>query len=134
MKVGIEKLAVWPSTMGIDMRTLVEARGASAQLVCLCDCASNLLLGGRYAAADAMMARLAQVAPNPTVLEAPVAAALSQLLALRALFAGDPGASLERFEAALAALESAGDRRNACTVRTNLGVTFCACSRSCCNP
>lgn len=101
------------------------ARGsASAQLVCLCDCAGNLLLGGRYAAADAMMARLAQVAPDPAALEAPVAAALSQLLALRALFAGDPGASLERFEAALAALESAGDRRNACTVRTNLGVTF----------
>jgi 3-hydroxy-3-methylglutaryl CoA synthase len=34
MKVGIDKLAVWPSTMAIDMRTLVEDRGASTQLVC----------------------------------------------------------------------------------------------------
>lgn len=32
--VGIEKLSVWPATMAIDMKTLVEDRGANPDVVC----------------------------------------------------------------------------------------------------
>ncbi|MFO0722483.1 MAG: hydroxymethylglutaryl-CoA synthase [Myxococcota bacterium] len=33
-RVGIEKLSVWPATMAMDMRTLVEARGGDVNTVC----------------------------------------------------------------------------------------------------
>jgi tetratricopeptide (TPR) repeat protein len=110
--------------MALVARTAPARGAASAQLMCLGECATQLVLSGRYAAADEMIERLRRIAPDPSALEAPVAAALEQLAAVRAHFAGDPGAALEHFEAALAALEGAGDRRNACSARTNLGTTF----------
>jgi tetratricopeptide (TPR) repeat protein/predicted Ser/Thr protein kinase len=96
----------------------------SAQLLCLGECASFLLFGGRFAVSDAIFDRLKRAVPDPSQLEASVAAQLQQLYAFRAVYAGDPGAGLEGFEGALAALESAGDRRTACTVRSNLGFIF----------
>ncbi|MFT3770948.1 MAG: tetratricopeptide repeat protein [Minicystis sp.] len=110
--------------MALAARTPPARGAASAQLVCLCDCALQLVLAGRYPVADAMLARLRKIAPDPFALEAPVAAALEHLAGVRAVFSGDAGASLERFEAALASLESAGDRRQACMVRSNLGTAF----------
>ncbi|APR78317.1 Adenylate cyclase [Minicystis rosea] len=110
--------------MSLVARTAPARGAASAQLVCLCECATVLVMAGRYAAADGMIDRLRKVAPDPSMLEAPVAAALEQLAAIRACLAGDPGESLARFEASLASLESAGDRRNACAVRSNLGCNF----------
>ena len=97
---------------------------ASAQLICLAECAAALLYCGRYAEADAVISRLRRVAPDPSALEAPVAAALYHLAAVRASYAGDQGAGLESLEAELGALESAGDRRNACAARSNLGLVF----------
>ncbi len=96
----------------------------SAQILCLAECANFLLFGGRHATSDRLLARIRRAVPDTGALEAPVAAQLQQLYAVRALSAGDPGASLEGFEAALASLEAAGDRRNACVVRSNLGFTF----------
>jgi ATP/maltotriose-dependent transcriptional regulator MalT len=96
----------------------------AAQLLCLKECASYLLFGGQYAVADHLIARLRTEAGEQAELEAPVVAQLQQLYAFRASYAGDPGACLEGFEAALAAFESVGDRREACAVRSNLGFIF----------
>jgi ATP/maltotriose-dependent transcriptional regulator MalT len=96
----------------------------SAQIVCLGECATHLLYGGRYAEADRILARLHAAVPEPTLLEAPVAGQLQQIIALRALYEGDPAASLEGYEAALSAYELASDRRSACVVRCSLGCIF----------
>jgi tetratricopeptide (TPR) repeat protein len=110
--------------MALAART-PPARGAvGAQLACLGAAAINLLFCGRHAPARAMIARLRRVAPDPTALEPTVAASLQELFAADALYEGDPGLCLEGFEAALGSHERAGDRRNACAVRTNLGMTF----------
>jgi tetratricopeptide (TPR) repeat protein len=106
-------------------RALREATAApsahSATLICLCECASYLTFGGRYAAADAVIERLRRDAPNLATLAPSVLALIHQVLAIRASYAGDPSASLAGFEAALASFELAGDVRNACAVRSNLG-------------
>src|SRR5262249_13107871 len=65
-----------------------------------------------------------RVAPDPAALEAPVAALLQQLSAIRASYAGDPGACLEGFMAAESSFDGAGDHRNACKVRSSLGFIF----------
>jgi serine/threonine protein kinase/tetratricopeptide (TPR) repeat protein len=96
----------------------------SAQLICLCECASYLVFGGRCAAADPLIERIRRVAPDPASLEAPVAALLQQVTAIRASFEGDAGVCLEGFMAAQASFEGAGDHRNACAVRANLGFIF----------
>jgi tetratricopeptide (TPR) repeat protein len=108
----------------LAVSTAAAAGARAAQLVCLSECASFLLFGGRYAAADALIARIRRAVHDPSKLEPPVAAHLQQLFAFRASYAGDPGASLEGFLAALGSLDSAGDRRNACVVRSNLGFMF----------
>jgi tetratricopeptide (TPR) repeat protein len=57
---------------------------------------------------------------------APQALALvHQARAARAAAAGDLGRCLTSFESALHAFEMAGDMRNACAVRTNLGYLYC---------
>ncbi len=96
----------------------------SAQIVCLSECATHLLFAGRYVASDALLTRLRRAVPEPATLEAPVAAQLQQIIALRALYSGDPAASLNEFEAALGSFEAAGDRRGASMVRSNLGSIF----------
>jgi len=108
----------------LALRTPTAPGARSAQLLCLAESAACLLVGCRQAASDRLLARIRRAVPDPAALDAPVAAQLQQLYALRALEAGDPGASLEGFEGALASLEAAGDGRNACVVRSNLGFTF----------
>jgi tetratricopeptide (TPR) repeat protein len=49
---------------------------------------------------------------------------LCQMRAFRASAAGDPGACLKELEAALSAFEQAGDNRNACAIRCNLGFIY----------
>jgi tetratricopeptide (TPR) repeat protein len=89
----------------------------SAQISCLCWCTVELILGGRYAAADALIQAL-----EPTDgLDAEAAAMLQQTRAFRASAAGDSGRCLEGLQAALTAFERAGDRRNACATRGNIG-------------
>jgi tetratricopeptide (TPR) repeat protein len=93
----------------------------SALIICLCECASYLTFGGRYAAADALIERLRRDAPDLAELSPSEAALIHQLFAIRASYAGDGGACLAAFRAALASFEQAGDQRNACAVRSNLG-------------
>jgi eukaryotic-like serine/threonine-protein kinase len=91
------------------------AEGAEASY--LCACASNLVFGGRYAAADQAFAALSVRAPSDALSVALIHQSRSFLASAR----GDSGACLEGLRAALDAFEQAEDRRNACMARVNLG-------------
>ena len=105
-------------------RGFAEARGVvaagdarGAQILCLCACASELVLGGRYAAADAALAEIEPLTPPD-----PLSLALAhQSRSIRASARGDSVACLEGLSAALSAFEQAEDRRNAAMTRCNLG-------------
>ncbi|WP_437497971.1 serine/threonine-protein kinase [Sorangium sp. So ce1099] len=102
-----------------------EARRSArpARSVCLCAGAGRLVFGGRYQLADELLDAIEQDAEE-TEQEVEVLARLHEARAYRAIAAGDPGACLAGFEAALAAFEQAGDRRNACWTRNNLGSCY----------
>ncbi|WP_437893049.1 serine/threonine-protein kinase [Sorangium sp. So ce124] len=102
-----------------------EARRSArpARSVCLCAGAGRLVFGGRYQLADELLDGIEQDAEE-TEQEVEVLARLHEARAYRAMAIGDPGACLAGFEAALAAFEHAGDRRNACWARNNLGSCY----------
>ncbi|MFL5306281.1 MAG: protein kinase domain-containing protein [Polyangia bacterium] len=97
----------------------------SARIICLSWAASYLIFGGRYAVADPLMGMIGKLADADAVLDPQALALLQQVRAVRASSAGDLGRCLTGLEAALQAFEQAGDVRNACTVRTNLGHVYC---------
>ncbi|WP_437593715.1 serine/threonine-protein kinase [Sorangium sp. So ce1000] len=95
-----------------------------ARIACFCECGAQLVFGGRYAEADALLARIDEdlrALPPP---DAELVAMAQQLRAIRASAGGDPEACLEGLEAALAAFEQAGDRRSACVIGANLGFIY----------
>jgi serine/threonine protein kinase/tetratricopeptide (TPR) repeat protein len=98
--------------------------GRGAQIACLAECAIQLLFGGRTAETDAVFLGLDGLIGDPSALAPQIAATVALFRGIRAAYAGDLAACLEGFEASLAAFEAAGDRRNACAVRNNLGVAF----------
>jgi tetratricopeptide (TPR) repeat protein len=99
-------------------RGVVADPGAlGAQISYLCACASNLIFGGRYAAASSAFEALAPLAP-PDALSG---ALIAQARGFRASARGDAVACLEGLTAAFADFERAGDRRNACSTHVNLG-------------
>jgi tetratricopeptide (TPR) repeat protein len=105
-----------------------EARGPqakSAQIVCLAWAANYLIFGGRHAAADALMALMGSLAGRLADVDLQAVALLHQVRAARASASGDLGSCLSGLEAALQAFELAGDLRNACAVRANLGYVYC---------
>ncbi len=97
----------------------------SARIICLSWAASYLIFGARYAVADPLMATIGALAEADAVLDPQALALLQQVRAVRASSAGDLGRCLTGLESALQAFEQAGDVRNACTVRTNLGYVYC---------
>ena len=92
-----------------------------AQMICLSRCGNYLVFGGRYADADALIARLDHAAAEQPDLDPKVAAMLHQLHAFRASAASDPGACLTHLQAAIKAFEQTGDVRNTCTMGANVG-------------
>jgi eukaryotic-like serine/threonine-protein kinase len=93
-------------------------------MMCLANCAVYLIFAGRYAEADALIARLDADKAEQAALDPEVAGMLHQMRAFRASAAGDPGACLHELQDALSAFEQAGDHRNACAVRSNLGFIY----------
>ncbi|WP_437877612.1 protein kinase domain-containing protein [Sorangium sp. So ce513] len=89
--------------------------------ICLVEGALWLVFGGRYAAADGIIAALERGEAEGRPLDVEVLARLHEARAIRAMTSGDPGACLEGIEAALALFERSGNRRNACSLRVNLG-------------
>jgi len=95
------------------------ARGI--QLTCLSLATIQLLFGGRYAAAEALIAKIERAAGDLAALDPQTRDVVQQMRATRASIMGDSAACLEGFMAALAANEETGDRRNACVNRSNIG-------------
>jgi tetratricopeptide (TPR) repeat protein len=110
---GFDRVERWAAS--VPDEPAVGARGA--QLACLSWAALYLILGGRYPAADALLAKIG----DPGQLPPQAAGLLQQTRAFRAVYTGDSAASREGLLAALAAFDETGDRRNACSIRANLG-------------
>ncbi|UQA59455.1 serine/threonine-protein kinase [Polyangium aurulentum] len=81
--------------------------------------AASLLHAGQHAAAEGLIAQLAEVAWPIAERDQGVAARLYALHASRALCAGDPAASLHFTEQSVPAFLSTGNRRDACVGRVN---------------
>ncbi|WP_437829883.1 serine/threonine-protein kinase [Sorangium sp. So ce1153] len=100
----------------------------SARSTCLCAGAATLAFAGRPAVVEALIAAVERAlrdgAPTGAGAGAEVVAGLHQARAFRAMSGGDPGACVTGLEAALAAFEQVGDRRNACITRANLGYSY----------
>jgi tetratricopeptide (TPR) repeat protein len=103
-----------------------DAGARNALTISLAWASIFLVFGGRYEAADELLQLVADLAGEGDGAEAApqVAALLHQARAARASTRGDLGACLVSMEAALAAFERAGDERNACTARANLGFVY----------
>jgi tetratricopeptide (TPR) repeat protein len=127
-------------TAAVDRR-LAEAAstaalpgGESAQLICLSRGCFQLLFAGRFAAADAIVERISELAgsppelslrapPEPSALprfDAMAVAQVHHVLGMRAAHLGDIPGFARHLELAVAAFERAGDRRNALTERTTI--------------
>src|SRR5262249_21689138 len=113
-----ERLAVWVQTAK-DAAPRPDAR--SAQVGCLAFGATGLDFAGRYPEADSLLARAQEIAEGRPGIDAQASGGLHQTRALRATIADAPDAALPEIEAAVAAFELAGDRRNACVARANSG-------------
>ncbi|WP_438011071.1 protein kinase [Sorangium sp. So ce321] len=101
-----------------------DAGRRRARVACFCECGAQLVFGGRYAEADALLARIDEDLRALPAPDAELVAMAQQLRAIRASAGGDPEACLEGLEAALAAFEQAGDRRSACVIGANLGFIY----------
>ncbi|WP_437693279.1 hypothetical protein [Sorangium sp. So ce176] len=115
---ALDQVQSWVTTA----RGLLPRDGAlSERDICLVEGALWLVFGGHYAAADGIIEALERSATESGPLALEVIARLYQARAIRAMTSGDPGACLEGIEAALTVFEQIGDRRNACSLRVNLG-------------
>ncbi|AUX39777.1 uncharacterized protein SOCE26_011720 [Sorangium cellulosum] len=96
----------------------------SARVIALCSAARQLFPAGRYAAAEALVARVRALAGDLASLAPRAAGEVHRLLGARARHLGDPAGDLAGYTAAVEAFERAGDAREACTTRVNLGVAL----------
>jgi tetratricopeptide (TPR) repeat protein len=101
--------------------TVAESDALSAQVICLSECATHLIFGGRYATADALCEAIANKVAMLQAADVQAVAAFEQTRAIRAMAGGDLGAAKAGFEAALAASGKAGNQRSTCVIRSNLG-------------
>jgi tetratricopeptide (TPR) repeat protein len=101
-----------------------EANARGAQISCLAWGATYLIFGARLAAADALMVLISEISRGLPDLDPQAQALIHQVRSFRASASGDLGGCLGGLEAALASFEQAGDLRNACIVRSNLGYLY----------
>ena len=95
-----------------------------AQRGCLIRAAGYLLPGGRYDAADAILARVSAETEEFATLEAAAAAKVHAVRAARTLHSGDQAAAIALYERAIAAATSAGDARMVSEMHGNLAATW----------
>ncbi len=101
----------------------VEPVARDAALSCLGWAAGFLVVAGRYTSADVLLAEAKRLAQG-AALDPQALGLLHQAQAARASSADELGNCLENLEAGLAAFEQAGDLRNACTIRSNMGFFY----------
>lgn len=95
----------------------------NAQVVCLARTAEHLLLVGHYALSERLFDKVDEVVERQD-LDPLAMARVHRGRARRALHHGDPGAYAVGLEAAYETFERAGDVRNACNERMNMGFAF----------
>jgi len=100
----------------------LEARDAF--LVCLSEGACHLITAGHLAAADALLEEAARLAGYFSDIEPQAWALVHKARAARAAARGDSIRCLTGLENAWALFEQAGDLRNACVVRSNIGAVY----------
>ncbi|MGK3990417.1 protein kinase [Sorangium sp. So ce136] len=93
----------------------------SARVIALCSAARQLFPAGRYAEADALIARIRALAGDLASLPPRAAAEVHRLRGARARHLGDPAGDMAGYAAAVEAFERAGDARGACNARVSLG-------------
>ncbi|WP_437815385.1 protein kinase domain-containing protein [Sorangium sp. So ce1078] len=93
----------------------------SARVIALCSAARQLFPAGRYAEADALIARVRALAGDLASLAPRAAAEVHRLRGARARHLGDPAGDVAGYAAAVDAFERAGDVRDACNARVSLG-------------
>jgi tetratricopeptide (TPR) repeat protein len=101
-----------------------EAPARGAQISCLAWGATYLIFGGRMAAADQLMALVSEISRGLADVDPQTQALIHQVRSFRASASGDLGGCLSGLEAALVSFEQAGDMRNSCIVRSNLGYVY----------
>jgi tetratricopeptide (TPR) repeat protein len=118
------KLDVVEELVGLVSVAQPEAGARGAQMSCLAWGATYLIFGGRIPAADKLMALVSEISRGMPEVDPQAQALIHQVRSFRASAAGDLGGCLAGLEAALVAFEQAGDLRNACMVRQNLGYIY----------
>ncbi|WP_437624352.1 protein kinase domain-containing protein [Sorangium sp. So ce1151] len=93
----------------------------SARVIALCSAARQLFPAGRYAEADALIARIRALAGDLASLPPRAAAEVHRLRGARARHLGDPAGDVAGYAAAVEAFERASDAREACNARVSLG-------------
>ncbi|WP_437596228.1 protein kinase [Sorangium sp. So ce590] len=115
---GLDDVERW-ATAAADAPAVDNAQ--RVKLICLADGAAVLILGGRYAEGNALIEAVERALARAENQDIEVDAHLHQARSYLAMCAGDLGAGVSGMEAAALAFEQAGDHRNACTMRANLG-------------
>jgi tetratricopeptide (TPR) repeat protein len=80
-----------------------------------------LLYGGRYAEANKLIAQIDSLESTIAGVDPAAQAVVHRVRATRAVSAGDPGAYLSGIAAAASCFQQAGDLRNECNARVNVG-------------
>jgi eukaryotic-like serine/threonine-protein kinase len=100
----------------------LEARDAF--LVCLSEGAHHLIAAGHLASADALLEEAARLAGYFSDIEPQAWGLVHKARAARFSARGETTPCLESLETAWALFEQAGDQRNACAVRSNIGSVY----------
>src|SRR5262249_27436554 len=97
-----------------------EGDARNARIICLNWCATYLIFGGRYGAADTLIKAFE---PMPA-LNFEAVALIQETRSIPALVEGDLGGCLDGLLSRSAAFEQAEDHRNVCAARANLGFVY----------
>ncbi|WP_437477586.1 protein kinase [Sorangium sp. So ce1014] len=121
-KLGwLDEVARWLS-VAADAPEADSAR--PAKLTCLAGGATVLTMGGRYAEGAALLETLERAFSLAEIHDPEVVGHFHEARAYHAMCTGDLSAGASGMEAALRAFDQAGDLRNACSIRANLGFAY----------
>ncbi|WP_437313394.1 protein kinase domain-containing protein [Sorangium sp. So ce385] len=121
-KLGwLDEIERW---MSAAAETPAAGDAQRVRLICLADGGAVLILGGRYAEGGALIETVERALARAEIRDVEVDAHLHQTRSYLAICAGDLGAGVSGLEAAAPAFERAGDHRNACNTRANLGAVY----------
>ncbi|WP_437949823.1 hypothetical protein WME98_02695 [Sorangium sp. So ce296] len=121
-KLGqLDELERW-TTVAASAVPTTDAQ--SARLVCLANGAAMLTVVGRYVEGRALIEAVERAFEDTHARDVAATAQLHEARSYYAICTGNLVAGADRMEAASRAYEQAGDRRNACSTRANLGVAY----------